>query len=330
MTMIDKDRTSLYGVFRSLQQKDRNASSFNVATLSASLPHKIGCSLDGMPMFFIESISNTKISDIKLEFLSVRFNRKCLINDIDSNTSTNKIYSIIQLNSENRELIKYFLDVVYLVLRKLPHSPSDSELRNELIKIIKLFSKPPQFSKEIVRGLWAELLCIEQAANPEYLIEAWHVSPEDKFDFNDGMNKVEIKSTSNSSRVHVFSLEQLNPNLSLELLIGSVFVVETGMGKTVFDIAESIDKRLTKSNNSIKLYDIILQTIGANRETVEKMYFDYALGVQSKQFYSPSDIPSIPVSAIPPEVNKVHFTSDLTASSQYSFSNEDCELFRAL
>ena len=62
---------------------------------------------------------------------------------------------------------------------------------------------------------------------------SWHTSPNDKFDFNDGKDKIEVKSTKTVRRVHKFSLEQLHPNINSNLIIASVFVIETGHGKTI-------------------------------------------------------------------------------------------------
>lgn len=328
-TMIDKERASLYETFRSLQEKDRDEMAFNVANISDSFNHKLGCSFKGMPMFFVECSDREKITDIKLDILSVMFNRECQITQVEEQSSEFNTYSIIQLNSDNTELIKYFLDVIYLILRKLPSKPCVSDLRAELIKVIKLFSNPTPFSKEIVRGLWAELLVIEQSSNPDYLVASWHTAPEDKFDFNDGANKIEVKSTTNTSRSHVFALEQLYPNANSRLLIASIFVIQSGMGKSVFDIANNIQIRLSDPLNSLKLNDIILQTIGANISQVEKMFFDYNMGVQSKEFYLSEVIPAIPVTSIPTEVTKVHFTSDLSACTPYDLSDNDCLLFKS-
>lgn len=328
--MNNTERASLYDTFVSLQSKTTDNRSFNVTGINGAFGHKLGCSHEGMPMFFVNCAGHEKISDIKLDILSVLFNRKCQITDTEASSSDFDTFSIIQLNSNNKELIKYFIDVIYLILSKLGATPSVTTLRAELIKVIRLFSNPPQFSKEIVRGLWAELLVIDQARDPEYLIESWHVSPEDKFDFNDGQNKIEIKSTSKTERVHVFSLEQLHPNAGSKLLIGSVFVVQSGIGKSVFDLETSIHTRLSNTSHILKLREIILATIGANIASVEKMYFDYTLGIQTLAYYDSSAVPSIASDVIPSQVSKVHFSSDLTDIETYEVSDNDCELFKSV
>lgn len=64
-----------------------------------------------------------------------------------------------------------------------------------------------------IQGLWAELFVISIASNPEYLLKAWHSSLNDVYDFNDGIDKIEVKSTSKSHRIHKFSYDQLSPTV---------------------------------------------------------------------------------------------------------------------
>lgn len=322
-------RSSLYDAFLTLSAIDYDNSTF-VVTNVEGLEHRIGRSYDGSPMFFVNCADDEKISDIKLDILSVLFNRQCKITDTETLSTYSGLFSIIQLNSDNKELVKYFLEVIGLVLNRLGVTPSVEDLRKELIKVIRLFSNPPKFNKDVIRGLWAELLVIDQSKDPGYLINSWHVVPEDKFDFNDGENKIEIKSTSRLERIHAFSLEQLCPNPGSKLLIGSVFVVQSGMGKSVFDIENSIQTRLINTSQILKLREIILSTIGANIVTVENMYFDYTMGSQSLTFFDYAQVPSIPKGLVPCEVSNVHFSSDLSNIESYVVSNSDCDLFKSL
>ena len=143
---------------------------------------------------------------------------------IDNKSVIEKDFTIIQMVSDDQDLIKYFFQVISIILQRLPSRPKVSLLKEEISKVIEIFMAPLRFSKETVRGLWAELLVIERSSNPEYLINAWHVEPEDKYDFNDATDKIEVKSTAGDKRSHIFSLEQLSPEDGSSLLIASVFV----------------------------------------------------------------------------------------------------------
>ena len=69
------------------------------------------------------------------------------------------------------------------------------DLKIEIEKLINLFTKFSKPALKTIQGLWAELLIIEQSKNPDYLIQSWHSSTTDKYDFNDGIDKIEVKST---------------------------------------------------------------------------------------------------------------------------------------
>ena len=47
-------------------------------------------------------------------------------------------------------------------------------------------------------------------------------------------------------------MEQLNPNKNSNLIIASVFAVETGIGKTIFDLVKLIDSKV-KNNDLLYL-----------------------------------------------------------------------------
>ena len=226
----------LYTLYQNTRTSDVEENSFRATKVNNEIPHRVGCSNEGFPMLFVECCDKEKVSDIKLSLFRVLFNRKCSLADIDNKTVTEKDFTIIQMISEDNDLIKYFFQVMSIVLKKLPAHPPVGLLKEEIAKVIEIFTLQKNLSRETVKGLWAELIVIERSSNPEYLIKAWHEDPEDRYDFNDSIDKIEVKSTSGDIRAHVFSLEQLWPNDSADLIIASVFAKTTGIGKTVFDL----------------------------------------------------------------------------------------------
>ena len=258
------------------------------------------------------------------------FNRNCAISDTSTEESFSGAFSIIQLNSLNPDFQNYFLEVVYLLLCRLEAKPSIQVLKSEVSKLLSIFTIKKSISKEIVRGLWAELIVIKLSSNPEYLIRSWHVVPEDKFDFNDGTDKIEVKSTNGQKREHMFAIEQLNPNPGSKLLIASMLVSQTGVGKSVFDLIDDISSRITDVDVLFKLHEITTETIGANIEEVANMFFDEAVSNESLSFFDYKAIPSINMNVIPQEVSCVHFRSDLSDVSPVEFFDNNSVLFNSL
>lgn len=330
MKTIMSNKVDLYSLFCELRDKGQNNDNYFVSSISDCVPHKLGCSPEGFPIFFIECYNKENTSDIKLKLFSVLFNRQCSISNINEEVSSTKYYSLIQLNSTNIEFVRYFLEVIYLILCKIDKVPNNATLKNEIIKVVKLFTTPTTISKDTVKGLWAELFVIDQSSDPNYLIKAWHSSLEDKYDFNDGIDKIEVKSTSGSKREHTFSIEQLTPNENSNLLVASVFVIQSGMGKNVFNLLDDIQARITDIESQIKIKEQVLQTIGPHIDEVTNLYFDYPYACQLYGLFDYKDVPSIDATSIPPQVSSVHFRSDLSAIDSADLNTYDSQLFKNL
>jgi hypothetical protein len=309
--MTNNMENSGYKVFLELLRRDSSSKEYvSVESLPFSMHHKIGISSEGYPMFFVKCDGLTKAININLELISVFFSQECSIKENENNTI--EIYTIVLLKTYNSDLQQYFTDVFSIILQQIGSIPSESDLYREVKKVIDLFSsinKPPIKS---IQGLWTELLVIEKSINPEYLIKSWHISPTDKFDFNDGKDKIEVKSTAKSKRIHRFSIEQLNNNPGSNLLIASAFVIETGTGKSIINLRDYIISQIRNIDIQLRLNEIIYKTIGSDYDKLGELFFDYQLAADSLCYYKASDVPHILVDAIPLQVSNVIFDSDLT------------------
>lgn len=305
--------TSVFDLYKVLKEDIAATSdAYNVKSLPGLGNHRIGISPDGYPMFFVKCSDNNKTSDIRLDMVDVLFNRPCVVKENEKKHLENVTFTIIQLKNSQEDFQKYFVNVVYIVLLDLGNTPKTITLKKEIATLIQLFNSPKDISPETIRGLWGELFVIEQSSNPAYLINSWHVMPEGKYDFNDGENKLEVKASSTATRSHIFSLEQLNPNEGSNLIIASMFVIQTGIGKNIIDLVESISKRLTDNDALGKLQQIILKTVGTHFEKIKNMNFDYSMARDSYALFDYKSIPTINKNNIPATVCQVHFRSDLS------------------
>ncbi len=302
---------SIYKIFAGLQPKETiGKDSFSAASLPFTQKHKIGISPEGYPMFFIECNNTVHSLDISLELISVLFNRACQLSE--DNKQFDSIYTIISLKTGNIDFQQYFLEVVCIVLEQLPESPSHKQLKTEIQKLIELFSNFSHPPRKTIQGLWAELFIIEQSKCPEYLIQSWHSLSNDKFDFNDGQDKIEVKSTSTARRIHSFALEQLSPNRNTNLLIASMFVIQTGQGKNIIDLINSICKRVRNLQAQLRLSEITFQTLGCDLDKIFDMYFDYQQALDTLVFFDYKDIPTINSCSIPEAISNVRLDCDLS------------------
>lgn len=323
---------SIFKIFQDLTKEiPSKIDGFTIASLPKIKNHKIGLSKDNLPLFFIkcEDVSTIKSLDYNLESISIHFNQKCQLFSNGKKIAEGN-YALIALKTDSVDLQEYFLNILYFVVSKLPASANLKELKIEVEKLINLFNKFTKLPTKTIQGLWAELLVIEQSNNPEYLIKAWHYSPSDKFDFNDGIDKIEVKSTAKSRRVHNFSFEQLNPNKNSKLIISSVFAVETGKGKTIFDLVKLIQVKVKNDELLYKINEIILDTLGKDFEKTFEHYFDYQLAVDSLAFFDSELVPKIEASLISQEISNIHFDSDLSNIEQLKKIKSNSLLHKSL
>lgn len=164
-----------------------------------------------------------------------------------------------------------------------------------------------------IQGLWSELFLIAESVDPVVVLRSWHSLPEEKYDFNSGEERVEVKSCSGSRRVHTFSLDQLNGPIGTQTVIASVFVKHVSGGKNISMLVESIMNRIPNQSGLIeKLKHQVALALGKSINEGILYHFDFYLAKQSLRFYKIEDIPRIKIDDIPLEVHDVHFKTDLT------------------
>lgn len=302
---------SVFEIYKDLSNENRGE---NANILAKTLPfnknHKIGVSQEGYPLFFITCSESKMAPGIDMELIYIKFNELCKIREKQSISEGR--YTVIALKTGNLDYVQYFIDVVCLILQSVDNLPCQKKVSTEIMKLIELFGFFKRPSRKTILGLWAELFMIECSLNPTYLIGAWHVSPDDKFDFNDGIDKIEVKCTSKTKRVHRFSYEQLRPNPESKLLVASIMVVQSGKGKNIFQLKESILLRVTDLSIKIKINQVIAETLGEDFEKAFDYYYDYQMAHDTLKYYDAEDVPSIPIGSIPPEVENLTFDCDLS------------------
>ena len=308
------DSLELYSHFTTLTASDADSNAFNVIAITGTL-HKLGISSEGYPKFFIKTSTEKPIvPNTVLELLSVEYNLQCTVVEEDG-IRQDELFSIITLQSSEEKLQKYFVEIVLLMIGNLQQMPTCRELSLEVENLISIFMALSSASRKTVQGLWAELLVIERSSYPETLINAWHSSPDSKFDFTLGRDKIEVKSTAKDTRVHHFSLDQLNPSPNSKLLIASTIVRESGeaqQGLCIRDLYMRICSRVIAVNARLKLNSVMAKTIGKDYAKLDSEFFDYVTASDTLAFYNSQTIPHIDKATVPEFVSGVEFDSDLS------------------
>ena len=334
MIMQNKE---LYEQFKTLVKDKADSKSFAVIPIS-NTNHNLGVSNEGYPKFFVctnDAVSTTP--NTTLDILTVEYNLACTFVD-DNDVKASHHYTVITLRSTDRILQEDFFDIVLMIFSRMPEIPSKREIAIEVENIISIFSAMTCPPRKKIQGLWTELLVIERSYMPETLIKAWHESPIAKYDFTMGRDKVEVKSTSCDTRIHHFSLDQLNPSVHSRVLIASAIVRESAQGKDGLSVRDLYNKICNKVNSvdaQMHMMKVIAESIGSDIHRLNEVFFDYVEASDTLRFFDCKDIPGVDKTGVHPGVTSVGFNSDLSGaidiqSLNSEFKRDDSPLYKSL
>lgn len=272
----------------------------------------------------------TPIGGLKLQNISVLFDVSCLIK-LDNDLSE-KEFTAIRFIGKDEALKQYFLKLCSSLVVSLGNAPTQDQVRKEVAHFIELFRLAMEPPVKTAQGLWAELFLIAESKRPERLVQYWHAIPEERFDFNAGLEKVEVKSNSYFERIHSFSASQLNPAKDTQVLVASIFVRQSSTGVSIQDLMDSMAGRVKDEELLEKLSRIVYATMGNALEQALKLRFDYQIAKDSIAIYRHQDVPKISEEHIPTMLSDVRFTADLSKSDETQLADlsNKGELFSAL
>jgi len=305
---------SLFEAFSNLEiPRTENSKIFNATALNDFPFSKIGVNFLGFPVILISSkFDQTYLSqkNIKLKYIELTHNLECKVTESGKSKIDN--YAVIVFKSNEGNLQNYFFGISLSLLSSLSKKPTQKEVFETFKNFVEIFRSLTETPTKTIQGLWAELILIEQSKKPETLINYWHNNPEEKFDFNADNEKIEVKSSSNLERVHIFTAEQLNPTNENQVIIASIFTKQISNGVTILELLDNIANRLSDNELIAKIYSVIAKTLGNTFEQTTKIKYDYELAKNSLRFYKHQDISKVERINIPERVSEVKFKSDLT------------------
>jgi len=174
-----------------------------------------------------------------------------------------------------------------------------------LTELFRAFEQPP---RKAVQGLWAEVFLIAMSENPEALVAAWHVDPDEAFDFGRGPQRIEVKSFAGESRVHSFSLRQARPGTGVDALVASVRAERSSGGSSVADLMRVIVDRGVSPRAVAKVETVVANSLGEAAATGLWVLFDVERARNSLRFFQARDVPSV-APELPAGVLSVRFES---------------------
>lgn len=275
--------------------------------------YRIGKSAAGEPALLIRPADKgQKVAPpIRLQSLSVHHEALCRVSSKGA-VLQERTFSVVSCTSSDRELQKYFLDVLVPLIASMGNHPTSDKIVSSVRALVELFRAISNPSRESTQGVWAELLLICLANDPQALASVWHTGPSDRFDFNGGETRIEVKCAA-AGRKHHFSLEQLAPPPGTHVAIASFVTTRSAGGLSLREMLLRAQAKL-KGNEELqaRIYQVVAETLGSGLTAGLTDAYDEQLAISSLRYFWADDLPA-PRGAIPPEVTQVRFISDLAS-----------------
>lgn len=255
--------------------------------------------------------SMAPLAPIELQHLAVQHGLRCRLYHTDGSMEERR-YTVIRCVGADRELRTQFLRVMSTVLGGLGTTPSAQDVAKAIESLTELFRALERPQLKSAQGLWGELVVIARAPDAAAMVRAWHINPQDRYDFHAGQDRIEVKSALGRRRTHRFSLEQLRPPVGARVAIASVLVERAGGGLSLAEMIDEVRGLVAADPQlALRVDAVVFATLGRSlREALDER-FDRQLSEQSLRLYDVTQIPTI-AAPLPPEITDVRFAADLS------------------
>lgn len=316
------------------QASTASSCSFSAVPMESDSAHKLGKDEGGCPCLLIATGPAAKVRTrvpLVLENLAVLFDLRC---DVSSPKRASQLgtFTVIKCVAADPVVRSYFLSFLSGISAAIGRTNDKAKVASVVEDIVELFRALSAIPKKEIQGLWGELFLIHQAKDPITLANAWRCETGDRYDFNKGAERIDVKTTSHKPRQHHFSLEQLCPPRGARLVIASIIVQRSGAGLSVFDLLDAIrGKTAQQPQLHLGLIRQLHETLGNAWQSARNIRFDLEAAVESLRYFDGRQIPKISP-PLPEGVSQVSFVASLEGIpplSSKSFADSGA-LFRCL
>lgn len=217
--------------------------------------------------------------------------------------------SVLCCRAREDGLRRLFIDCLSTLLPAAVEARSARWLSSLVTSLVELFAAAQRSGTLQVSGLWAELLVVAAARDSIRMARAWHNELDERFDFAEGPDRLEVKATRTAERRHSFSHAQANPAAGVSAIVVSVITEPASQGVTVGVLREQCMARLHDHVDlAAKIDRLCAEYLGIGWLDGMSTAFDYERAIDSFALFDMSAIPRI-AGPLPDGVVDAHFTS---------------------
>lgn len=281
-----------------------DGSGYNVAPVPEASGYRVGRGTAGSVVLLTPPDADPD-PPTRLRMLALDPRVRCRLQDA-SGLVTEQDQGLVEFRPDDEALLVPFLEVAAALVRLLGASPGPGEVSRGMQLLVRLFEEDRAGSGSVL-GLWGELLFLLQAEDPDSLVDAWHASTDDRFDFSTEGSRFEVKTTTRPDRVHQFNLAQLLPVDGAVVRVVSVMTTVTDAGTSVQELVARLETRLLPPRQ-MKVHAQVAATLGSSWMTEISKRFDETQASASVRVLDASAVPR--VAPGPAQVLTVDLTVD--------------------
>lgn len=265
------------------------ASGYSVAPIPEAGGYRVGRGREGTVVLLTPPDPDPD-PPTRLRMLALDPRVRCQLRDTAGEV-TEQDQGLVEFRPEDEALLLPFLEVASALVRLLGAAPGPGEVSRGMQLLVRLFEDDRSASGSVV-GLWGELLFLHQADDPGALVDAWHASTDDRFDFSAEGTRFEVKTTTRPARVHQFNLAQLLPVDGADVRVVSVMTTVTDAGTSVQELVARLESRLSPTRQ-MKVHAQVAATLGSSWMTEISKRFDETQAAASVRVLDASAVPRV-------------------------------------
>lgn len=304
---------TIFDEFSNLPRATSN-NNFTAIPLSTKRKDFLAKGSDGTPIFLLHDASKVHYSPgVKFRYLTAMFHATCKVH-----THKKELYdqfALVSCDAAVPDLYEIFVRCFSAAIEELPINSGTRELNTCIQKLVDLFRSLTHPSGKDVLGLWGELYVIAKSSNVVSAMTRWHENPLDRFDFSWEQGCLEVKASTQSTRIHTFALEQLmNPMQGIGYIVSLMLQPLSG-GLGLMDLANQIEEKLTDSPAlQQKLWKNLAKALGNDFSEKLDKRFDVSYAERNTIVFMMNDVPR-PEKPSDQRIISIRFAVDLTTTT---------------
>lgn len=256
---------------------------------------------------------------ISTDLISLSLSESCSIN-VNNNSITARCH-VMSCKIESDEVTKTYLGLCKAFAFEITNSKNSEQVLEFFSNLTQLFKITPALDLSLERqGLWGELYLIRQTGEINKFVSFWHNESTRKFDFAKENYRLEVKTTSQDNRIHIFSHNQLYRDDQVKIVIASIKLKYDDAGLSLRELIEDTRAALQGDIKSLyKLEGVVLKAGMIDSYEVGPC-FDESYARSQLYWFNSIDVPRF--NQFEPEgVSNTKYSVDLTNSPR--LSNEE-------